>query len=185
MSTSEAAADERLERFLEEYGPTLARIVASLCPREGAIDRAEVEQEVRVRLWRALRGETNLERPASYLYRVAATATIDAARRLRARREEQMEGSASAEGPSHVLTLADDRPGPEELARSAELGDRLARALDTLAEDRRTAVKLHLQGFTSGEIAELLGWTEARARNLASRGMKDLRSRLQQGESRS
>ena len=96
-----------------------------------------------------------------------------------------MEASAYADGPSHALTLADARPGPEELARGAELGDRLARALDTLSQDRRTAVKLHLQGFGSGEIAELLGWTEARARNLTSRGMRDLRSRLQEGESRS
>ena len=41
--------------------------------------------------------------------------------------------------------------------------------------NRRRAVGLHLRGFTSTEIAQLLGWTEPKARNLTHRGLKDLR----------
>lgn len=182
MSGAEAAADEKLERLLQEYGPALERMIGSLCPPHGAVDRDEVAQEVRLRLWRALRSERVVERPASYLYRVAATAAIDAVRRVKARREEQMGTATSAGAPGRLLGVEDARPGPERLALSAEAAARLARALDGLAEDRRTAVKLHLQGFTTNEIADLLGWTEARARNLVSRGMKDLRSRLEEGD---
>lgn len=177
---SEDEADAQLERLLEEHGAALDRMVASLCGRGGAIDPSEVKQEVRLRLWRALRSERKVERPASYLYRLAATATIDAARRLRARREDQMEATADASGASLPRKLRDPHPGPEVLARSAELGDRLERAIGALAENRRVAVELHLQGFNSVEIGELRGWTEAKARNLTSRGMKDLRARLRE-----
>jgi DNA-directed RNA polymerase specialized sigma24 family protein len=47
-----------------------------------------------------------------------------------------------------------------------------------LPDDRRRAVGLYLEGFTSQEIAHLLAWSEPRARNLTYRGLKDLRQQL-------
>jgi DNA-directed RNA polymerase specialized sigma24 family protein len=37
---------------------------------------------------------------------------------------------------------------------------------------------MHLQGYPREEIAELMGWTEAKTRNLLYRGLADLRDRL-------
>jgi RNA polymerase sigma-70 factor (ECF subfamily) len=37
---------------------------------------------------------------------------------------------------------------------------------------------MHLMGHTREEIAELMGWTDAKTRNLLYRGMADLRERL-------
>jgi DNA-directed RNA polymerase specialized sigma24 family protein len=51
--------------------------------------------------------------------------------------------------------------------------------LGTLDERRRTATGLLLQGFVCDEIAARLGISEAAARNLAYRGLDDLRQRLQ------
>jgi DNA-directed RNA polymerase specialized sigma24 family protein len=52
------------------------------------------------------------------------------------------------------------------------------RAAARLSHDRRRAVLLHLQGFNVAEIARLIGGTHARARNLAYRGLADLRRAL-------
>jgi DNA-directed RNA polymerase specialized sigma24 family protein len=47
-----------------------------------------------------------------------------------------------------------------------------------LPDRRRTAVGLHLEGLTTQEIADLLGWSEPKARNLVYRGLNDVRQSL-------
>ncbi len=173
-----ARAEKQLEALLEEYGPWLRRTVARNCPQNLGINPDEVEQEAILRLWKALERESKLENPTSYLYRVVSTATIDAIRRVRARREDSIEPEDESMANPQIQTV-DSSPGPERLASSVELSRALEASLGQLSENRKLAVKLHLQGFNTREIGDLLGWTEAKARNLASRGMKDLREGLE------
>ena len=49
---------------------------------------------------------------------------------------------------------------------------------DRLAENRRSAVVLYLEGLTTDEIAHASGWSEPRARHLVYRGLNDLRRQL-------
>jgi len=50
--------------------------------------------------------------------------------------------------------------------------------LESIAESRRPVVRTYLAGYGTTEIGELMGWTEAKARNLVYRGLADLRVRL-------
>lgn len=170
-------ADHRLQAILAEYGGWLRRTLRKLCPTRRGIQVDDLEQEVTIRIWRSLREGRGIENPASFLYRVAATATVDAIRRLEARREEPLAANDEGddEGPAPPVAQGAD---PEAAARSAELGRRLREALAALPDNRRRAVSLHLQGFNVLETAELLGWTEAKARNLIYRGLEDLRRHL-------
>jgi RNA polymerase sigma factor (sigma-70 family) len=153
--------------------------VRKLCPSTLGITAEEIEQESRVRLWQALRREREITDPASYLYRIAATAAIDAVRRVRARHETSIAGEPDAAADAGVAEIlaAPDR-SPEDLVIGREVGDRVVVALSRLADNRRRAVGLHLRGFTSMEIGALLGWTEPKARNLTYRGLSDLRALL-------
>jgi RNA polymerase sigma-70 factor (ECF subfamily) len=170
-----AAADERWRALIEQYGLYLRRVVARLCPRHLGVNADEVEQEARVRLWRALRSERKIDDPASYLYRIASTATIDAVRRVRARREDPLE-NPDEEGPTGVL--ADARPSPERSAGREILLGRIDEVLKGFAPERARLLRLHVQGFTTQEIADLQGWTEPKARNLVYRTLGELRERL-------
>ena len=67
---------------------------------------------------------------------------------------------------------------PEALAERGELIAKIEQALSRLQENRKLAVGLYLKGMSTEEISELLGWSEAKARNLAYRGLKDLRDQL-------
>lgn len=163
-----------LDAFLAQHGATLRRLAERLCPRGMGVEPAEIEQEARVRLWRTFERETNLREPASYLYRVAAAAAIDAVRRRRARREETLD--PPGEGQGHDLPA--NGTSPEAAALTRELREAIGRAVASLPEPRQQAVRLHLLGFTTGEIGALAGWTEAKARNLVYRGLADLRGRL-------
>jgi RNA polymerase sigma-70 factor (ECF subfamily) len=171
------AVDQRLTRLLDDYASALRRAVARVCPRD--IPRDEIEQEARIRLWHALQREKDITDPASYLYRIAATATIDAIRRIRARRETPLSVVEDLEERTTGPRIGASAPSPEQITAAKELGDRIRHALATLADKRRRVVALHLQGFSLDEIGALLEWSEPKVRNLLYRGLSDLRQQLE------
>ncbi len=136
----------------------------------GEVD--EVFQEVRIRVWKAT-GQTEriASLPASYVYRTAASAALDFIRRRRARRHDTTDSIDSA--PAAGLSLQHPEPFADR-----ELGDVIASALADLPASRRAVVRMYLDGYGPGEIGSLLGWTEAKARNLVYRGLADLRGSL-------
>jgi RNA polymerase sigma-70 factor (ECF subfamily) len=110
---------------------------------------------------------------ASYIYRAAISASIDIIRRRRARRFETPQDDAVADVAPDTRRRADSRLDEHELA------DAVHRAIAMLAESRRAVVRMHLSGYERHEIADLLGWTEAKTRNLLYRGLADLREILE------
>ena len=150
-------------------------MVRSVGARRGLVeaDLDEVMQDVRIRLWQAGEGGKTLEElGSSYLYQVATTAALDLLRRRRARRANDTEDIRE-----HT-DLTTDTESPHDTVEGRELASKIDAALDTLAIDRRVAVRLHLSGYDREDIARMLGWTEARTRNLVYRGLDDLRRRL-------
>lgn len=175
-------AESRFNAILDEYGVVLRRAIVRLCPKTLGIHFSDIEQEARLRLWRAVKSEREIQDPASYLYRIAMTSTLDAVRRVKAKREEQLrlvgdedEGAVEVT-PIHLSS--DPNHSPEKEAERRQLAERVRAALGRLPDNRRRAVGLHLVGMTSREIGDLLGWSEAKARNLLYRGLRDLRALL-------
>jgi RNA polymerase sigma-70 factor (ECF subfamily) len=173
--------NRRLDELLTAYGAFLRSAVRRLCPTALGVTIDEIEQDARIRLWHALKRERNITDPASYLYRIAATAAIDAMRRVRARREHQLDDAVDEGSGTKpiVAALSPTARSPEQLVADRQTADRIREALTQLAENRRRAVGLHLQGFTSTEVGRLLDWSEPKARNLTHRGLKDLRRLLE------
>ena len=129
--------DRRLDELLTSYGAFLRNAVRRLCPTSLGVSIDEVEQDARIRLWHALERERNIDDPASYLYRIAATAAIDAMRRIRARREQPLDDTADESGTVPVVTaLSPAARSPEQLAADRQIGDRIREALTELPENR-------------------------------------------------
>ena len=173
-------AESRLNAILDEYGAFLRRTITHFCPKDLGIHFSDIEQEARLRLWRALQSEREIRDPASYLYRIAMTATLDAVRRIKAKREEQLrlvEDEYEDEGAPLALS-SDPNRSPEVEAGRKQLAGKVRTALARLSDNRRRAVGLYLEGMASQEIATLLGWSEPKARNLLYRGLSDLRAQL-------
>ncbi len=168
--------DTRFEAFLSAYQQILRNTIVRLCPGTLGLHVDEIEQEVRMRLWRSLQHEKVIDNPASYIYKVVLTTTIDAIRRVKARREEQLD--PAHEERSGFASQASRPPSPERVVAHQELVTKVKDALARLAADRRRAAGLYLQGLTLEEIASLLEWSESRTRNLVYRGLKDLRALL-------
>jgi RNA polymerase sigma-70 factor (ECF subfamily) len=78
--------------------------------------------------------------------------------------------------------LAADGTSPSDQAIRNEQMIRLARALTALPEAQREAVTLHfLQGLSLVEVGQHLGRSQAAAVGLIQRGLKQLRSLLEEG----
>ncbi len=174
-------SEDRLAFILKSYGTWLRRTLARLCPGDLGIQVDDVEQEVALRLWKALEREVPIDNLTAYLYRIASSATLDAMRKARVRREKDALPLAGEprDGEEPRAELVDRAASPEQRASQAQLLQQVDSVMATLPEARRRAIRLHWQGFTTAEIGELLGWSEAKARNLLYRGLKALRHGLE------
>ncbi len=182
-ATGDPSIEARLEALLQEHGALVHTTIARLVPAASGIAREDVGQEARLRLWRALERGTEIQRPASFIYRVAATAALDALRRAHVRREQPLETSADdsrGRAAARRLETVDGSASPEAIAAGRELERKVEAALGKLVENRRAAVELHLQGLSVPEVARLMGWTDPKARKLVYRGLEDLRRGLRE-----
>ncbi|HXE56949.1 MAG TPA: sigma-70 family RNA polymerase sigma factor [Gemmatimonadales bacterium] len=168
------APDLQLSAALEQAVARFAAMVrhVGLRHRLSEADLDEVMQEVRLRLWRARGTAEGLERiGSSYVYRTAVSAALDLLRRRRTRQ-------SSAEPLDEVAAAATAGRDPAEELESSELAREVERVIETIPASRRPVVRMHLAGYPREEIAEMMGWTEAKTRNLLYRGLADLRAGL-------
>lgn len=137
-------------------------------------DVDEVVQDLRIRIWKAF-GTSELIRRAksTYLYRAAISASLDIIRRRRtiAGRAASFDDPAPPRAEARGV-------GPEERLEAGDLATAVHEALGMMQESRRAVVRMYLAGYDRFEIADLLGWTEAKVRNLLYRGLQDLREIL-------
>jgi RNA polymerase sigma-70 factor (ECF subfamily) len=107
------------------------------------------------------------------MYRTAITAAIDLLRARRDRKAEPIETMRES-GEGRLGT----HPGPDAEYDAADLAAAVGQAVETLTPSRRPVVRMFLSGYEREEIARLMGWSEAKTRNLLYRGLADLRTAL-------
>lgn len=158
-------------RQIDEIRGTLDRAVAHLCPDWLSASRDDLVQNAIGRLLdRVDGGEGNPAFSSSYLYRTAHSVLVDEIRRVRRRDETPLDDTYD--------TLASSAPPPDQMFDERALGRAIRECLGGMAENRRLAVALHLQGHTVPEIATRLGWRSKKTDNALYRGMADLRGCL-------
>ena len=162
-----------LERTVSSYAALVRRVGWQHRLSDADVD--ELLQDVRLRLWRA-RGDSEQigAVSSSYMYRTAVSAALDLLRRRRARRTESLDDVPAAVEAAASTPTSD----PTAALAESELAEQVTRVVDTIAPARRPVVRMYLAGYGREEIAELLGWTEAKTRNLLYRGLADVREGL-------
>ena len=181
---SEAGPLNRAVEDYRDYLHLLARL--QLDPRlRGKLDPSDVVQQTLVKAHQhrgQFRGGTEAER-AGWLRRILANTLIDAARKYQRELNVQqpLEQAVDASSARIEAWLAADQSSPSERAGRQEQLLHLARALAQLPEDQRVVVEMHhLRDGSVAEIAAALGRTEAAVAGLLRRGLKKLRTLLQE-----
>jgi RNA polymerase sigma factor (sigma-70 family) len=151
-----------------------ASMVRTAARRRGLeeADVDEVMQEVRVRLWKALGSSERIAAVnTSYVYQAAMSAACDLIRKRRGDRMVSVQEQSES-----VATMTS--PGPDTRYERKELGQQIRLALEELGANQRPVVRMYLAGYPQRQIQALLGWTEAKTRNVLYRGVAQLRTTL-------
>ena len=162
---------EHGDELLEELRPAAFAIAYRML---GSVAEAEdVVQEALLRLHRALEQGQRIASPRAYLATVTARLALDELRSARARREQYVGEWL----PEPIVTDS----GQDPVAR-AELADSLSLAflvvLESLSPDQRAALLLHdVFDYGYGEVAALIGTSQANARQLAARARRQVAER--------
>jgi RNA polymerase sigma-70 factor (ECF subfamily) len=171
---------EAFRALVEQHSRSVFRLAYRMTRNEQ--DAEDVVQESFLRAYRQLGRFESRANFGTWLYRIVANCSVDLMRSKQAR-HDQVRGEsldAAAEMP------ASDTPGPERLARSAEVERRVREALDTLSPLERAAFTLrHYEGRSIDEISKTLGLGTSAAKHSVFRAVKKLRIALQplRGES--
>ena len=156
-------SDSSRDELLEELRPAAFAIGYRML---GSVAEAEdVVQETFLRLHTALERGERIESPRAYVATVATRLAIDVLRSARVRRESYVGEWL----PEPLLSESHEDP-----ARHAEMADSLSLAflvlLESLSPEQRAVFLLHdVFDYGYGEITEIVGKSEATARQLAAR----------------
>lgn len=140
----------------------------------GSVAEAEdVVQETLLRVHRALAGGEEVKSLRAYAATIATRLAIDVLRSARVRRETHVGDWL----PEPIVTDAADDP-----ARAAEMADSLSLAflvlLEALSPEQRAAMLLRdVFDYGYAQIAEIVGTSEANARQLATRARRHVDER--------
>ncbi len=156
---------------LERIQSVLRRAVDRLCYRWGEDEREDLVQTALLKLHQRASGEENSALLASYLYRVAHSIVVDEVRK-RSRRP------VTTQAVSPEQFGSERKDSPEDALAADDAREALWDCLGQLAESRRQALVLYLQGHTVPEAAKLLDWPNKRTENCVYRGLANLRECL-------
>lgn len=179
---SRSDVQARFDALIRKYDRLIRAIVARAGRRMGLrrdsfVEKEDIEQEVRLDLWKQIaRGQT-IEFPATYIYRATIRETI---RVLRRNISREMEPIEEGSGADQLKEVGD----PFQVLVAKEDFREIIFGLRSLARERQDAVRAHLSGFGFQEIMLMYGWSYQKARNLIARGMADLRASLNGGASK-
>ncbi len=169
------AAGGESSRVLEQVVAKFRGLLGAAAARHrlDPTERDALTQELRLRLWRALKDTATIGSvSATYVQRATMSAALDL---LRRRRDRELALPDEDFTPSPAMRSSERA---DVLLEASDVAHAIERALLVLPESRRAVVRLHLRGYEREEIGPLLGWSEAKTRNLLYRGLEDLRNEL-------
>jgi len=165
----------RTERLLAEVSGSVRPVLARKFPSLTLNEREDIEQEVRLKLWKILRSGKKIDHWESYLWKVVYTTALDL---LEPRWNEIPfdeafgQKKASFEPRTEIDRIHVDR-----------LID-LRRRLESLSPKRKTVLQLHLAGLNLDQTAAHLGWSRPKVRHLFYRALEDLKKKFGTAETR-
>lgn len=162
----ESSAD--FERLVEQHARVMSSAIRRVLGRRHETLVPDVEQEVRLALWKRLGRGKKIDHPVSYLYKAALTTALAVMKR-QAPAERSLDDERMQE--AHARDSE-----PQRGLLPAERSRLLEQLLGRLPEDQARALKGYLAGLNHREVAALYDWTESVARHRIYRGIEALKA---------
>ena len=171
--------DSQINEVVESFSHLIRRIIANHVYRRDGIDLEDIEQEVKIKIWKFLKKGKKVDKLPSYIKKVAFTTTIDELRKM-------LKQTPSREFPDLKRIYSDVFPqggaremgSPESLLEDKETSLLVQDAVESLGENRKYVLRLYLKGMSIDDISHFLSWDKTKVRHLLYRGIDDLRETI-------
>jgi RNA polymerase sigma-70 factor (ECF subfamily) len=140
-------------------------------------DAEDIVQETFLRAYRNLNGFDEKALFTSWLYRIASNYALDVLRLRKTRAAASLSGAAE---DADSEWLASTHPGPERIAFSGQVQQRISEAMEQLTPHERAAFTLrHFEGHTIEEIGSFLKLGTNATKQVVFRAVQKMRRALQ------
>lgn len=165
--------------LVRRYQSHIDRVLYHLAP--DWTDRADLAQEVWIRVYRHIKRLQDPSKFRSWLSRIATNLFYDELRkRKRMRPPLSLDAPRSLDDGEMNWEIASPDPGPEENLTTAEFYEQLHGAIADLPEAFRTTIVLReIQGMAYEEIAEITGVSLGTVKSRIARARQRLQLQLQ------
>lgn len=165
--------------LVRRYQPHLDKVLYHLAPDWG--DRADLAQEVWIRVYRNLRRLQEPGKFRSWMTRIATNLFYDELRkRKRVQHPLSLDAPRQADDGEMDWDIADSDPGPSQDIVTREFYDKLREAIADLPESFRTTIVLReIEGMAYEEIAEITGVSLGTVKSRIARARQRLQSQLE------
>jgi len=163
--------EEEFEAILDNFSRLIKAHIQKFDPQRYGLDPEDIVQEIKIRIWKILHHERDIQNYASYIKKIVNSSVIDLLRKWKREEaafcaEKQRKVSETKDG---YRAYVDCEDGLKEI---------VIEAIHSLIESRRRVVKLYLLGMNIEEISIYYGWSQDKTRNLLYRGLADLKKIL-------
>jgi RNA polymerase sigma-70 factor (ECF subfamily) len=166
--------------LVERHSRSVFRLAYRMTGNEP--DAEDVVQETFLRAYKQLHRWEARSSFSTWLYRIAANYSLDLMRRRKRHAEVGLEeGRSSNEDAGDVVhALPSPAPGPDRLLASGNVQQCVAKTLEELSQQERTAFVLrHFEGQSIEEISAALGLSANAAKHSIFRAVQKLRRALE------
>src|SRR6202521_5083614 len=140
---------EAFRALVERHSRSVFRLAFRMTGNEQ--DAEDVVQETFLRAYRQLDKYEARSSFSTWLYRIASNYSLDLIR-MRKRHEEKRERGSKAEERDILQSIPVNAPGPDRIAHSNQVQERVNEALNELSDQERTAFVLrHFEGLSIEE----------------------------------
>ncbi|MEM9771539.1 MAG: sigma-70 family RNA polymerase sigma factor [Cyanobacteria bacterium P01_D01_bin.73] len=174
LKPDQAAFSELLRR----YHSHVERVLYHLAPDWG--DRADLAQEVWLRVYRSIARLKDPEKFRGWLSRIATNLFYDELRkRKRHRRPLSLDAAKHADGSAMDWEIPSDAPGPADELSAQEFYEQLQVAIADLPETFRTTIILReIEDLPYEQIAEMTGVSLGTVKSRIARARQRLQGQL-------
>ncbi len=171
--------DDAYRVLVDRHSRSVFRLAYRMTGNEQ--DSEDVVQETFLRAYKQLHRYEARSSFSTWLYRIAANYSLDLVRRKKRHGEIALQESATEEEMGEVVHMvASEDPGPYRLLLSGAVQDTVAKTLDELSAQERTAFVLrHFEGQSIDEISAVLGLSNNAAKHSIFRAVQKLRRALE------
>jgi RNA polymerase sigma factor (sigma-70 family) len=165
--------------LIRRYHPHVEKVLYHLAP--DWTDRADLAQEVWIRVYRNIKRLQEPEKFRGWLSRIATNLFYDELRkRKRVSTPLSLDAPLSVDDGEMDWEIASDDPGPDEQLATQEFYDQLREAIADLPEAFRTTIVLReIEGLSYEEIADITGVSLGTVKSRIARARQRLQFQLQ------